>query len=468
MKLNRNLLRIGLAPLAFCTLLAAASNSMRAAEPETATTKGEAFIIGTDAPLASVASFSVTIESIDAYAAGSTTPVPLLSAPVNNVDFARFNGLQTLLDISQVPVGSYDKIVVTISSPSLGYLTTAAGMPPAIQYMTPTLTTTTVTKHLLDPLTVTATEPIGLRMDFDLHKSIQVENGEFTGMVDPVFNIGVVRPNAPGAYIDEFDTAVISPGSSNDSFVVQGPHGRFWTIDTTGQTTWDGGTFASLNANTIVQISGMLDRSTSTISADEVSILSQNGFWAGGQLTYAWPSTSTGGSFDLFVRGLIPASGTGVQLGQIATVDLASTDKYFVRWSGVRLPESISSLIFNPSALVPGQSIGIGGPASGATDEKAVTVKRVTLREGGYVGKVVKGSVRPVKDTFQMKVDGFAGQLIPQTINVYLTGHTEFRYGYSGIRTISGGDLVRVVGLLLKDPATGDTILVGKYVDALD
>jgi hypothetical protein len=460
MRMKRNSL---LASLAAMALLTAGVNLSQAATP-----KGETFVIGTDTPLAAVASFSVQIASIDAVDSSTGASESLLSSPAT-IDFARFNGLQTLIDINSIPVGKYDEIVVTIGpNPRLGYLLTSAGNPPSIQYITPTLTTYKITKHLEPPLVVSQSEPVGIRMDFDLHRSIQVVNGQINGTVDPKFQINVVGPNAPGAFIDEFDTGVLTVDAKNQSFMVQGPHGRTWTIDTTNETEWDGGaTLGELNTSTIVQISGTLARSTSTITADEITILSQNGFYAGGLNTFVTPSSGAAGSFDLYVRGLLPST-TGLTLGEIATVDVSSTDKYYIRWNRHRLPEALSTLVFNAGGLLPGQSIGVGGDATGAANPDGVTVNRVTLRDWGYVGTVVTDSVKPLKDTFQMKVDGFAGQLIPQTVNVYLTGWTAFRYGYTGIRTIRGGDQVRVVGVLIKNPVDGDTILLGRYVDALD
>jgi len=364
-------------------------------------------------------------------------------------------------------VGAYNQIVVTLGTAQIGYLAVTAGAPPSIQTMPATLTTNTITKTLKDPLVVTAAEPIGVRMDFDLHKSIMVTNGQVNGKVDPVFDITVVRPTAPGAFIDEFDTAVVgAPDQGTQSFVVQGPHGRFWTIDVNSNTEWDGGAaFADLNNNTIVQISGTLEKATSTITADEITILSQTGFYAGGLATYVTEATSSpASSFDLYVRGLLPASGTGVALGQIATISLTGKEKFFVRWD--RNP--LTQFVFNSSALLPGQSIAVGGPATGAASSSAVAVKRINLRDWGYIGKVVKGSVKVGKDTFQMQVDGFAGQLIPQTVTVYLTDRSLFRFGYTGIHELEGGDQVRVVGLLLKNPVNGEAVLVGHYVDYLD
>jgi hypothetical protein len=462
MRMNRSSLHIGVVSLAALALAAANPSISRAA-----TSKGEAFVIGTDAPLASVASFNVEIESINAVDTATNTSTPLLSGPVS-VDFARFNGLQTLLDINQVPVGTYNQIVVTLGTAQIGYLSVAAGAAPTIQTMVATLTTPTVTKTLESPLNVTAEEPIGIRLDFDLHKSIHVTNGQISATVDPVLDIGVVRPTAPEAFIDEFDTAVVSTDVTHQSFTVQGPHGRFWTIDVTGQTEWDGGAnFSDLNTNTIVQISGTLDRATSTITADEITILSQTGFYAGGLATYVTPSSGTASSFDLYVRGLLPASGTGstgVKLGQIATIDVTSSDKFFVRWNRNPLTE----FVFNSSALLPGQSIAVGGTLAGAANADAVTVRRVNLRDWGYIGQVVPGSVKVGKGTFEMQVNGFAGQLIPETVTVYVTDRCLFRYGYTGLHELEGKDQVRVVGLLLKNPVTGKTVLVAHYVDALD
>ena len=92
---------------------------------------------------------------------------PLLSSPVS-VDFARFNGLQTLLDINSVPVGSYNEVVVTLGSAQIGYLSVTSGNPPALQTMAATLSSATVTKTLKNPLVVNTAEPVGVRMDWTI------------------------------------------------------------------------------------------------------------------------------------------------------------------------------------------------------------------------------------------------------------------------------------------------------------
>jgi hypothetical protein len=422
-----------------------------------------AFIIGTDAPLPSVTSFSVEIQSIDAVTTSGTS-VPLLSGSPT-VDFARFNGLQTLLDMNDVPVGTYSSIVVTLGPATLGYLNVVAGSAPTIATEPAVLSTSTITTTLATPLVVATSGPVGLHFDFDLHKSIQVDsNGQITGNVTPTFNLNVVTPSSSGAYIDEFDAAVVSVNATAQSFVIQGPHGRNFTVNVNGQTEWSNNeTLASLTTSSIVQLSGDLDRADATIDADDVSILSQNGFYATGLMTYVNPSSGPASSFDLYVRGLLPTT-TGLTLGQIATVDLSGNENFFIH----RMHDPLTEYFFNDSTLLAGQRVAIGGPATGATNAQDVTVKRVVLRCRGYDATVVPGSINSTTGTFQIQVNDFAGLLIPETVTVYTDSNTSFRDTLTAISSVTGGQNVRVVGLFLKDPSSGKAILLARYVDALN
>lgn len=410
--------------------------------------------------MASVTSFSVVVQGISATDANGNTVQLLSGSPT--VDFARFNGLQTLLDMNDVPVGSYSNVTVTLGSATIGYLDTSTAEP-TIQTMTATLTTNTVSMTLARPMVVTqAGAPVGLHLDFDLHKSIGVDsNGQITGTVTPTFNMNGVNNSDPGAYIDEFDAAVVSVNAGTQSFVIQGPHGRQFTVNVDGQTEWDGNaSISDLTTSSIVQISGSLDRADRTIDADEVGILSQSGFYAAGQVTYVAPSSGAATNFDLYVRGTLPTT-TGISLGQIATVDLSGSEKYSIYWMHGPLAE----FLFNQGLLLPGQHVAVGGPATRAANAQAVTVNRVMLRGWGYNGTVVAGSENAGTDSFQIHVNGFAGVLIPQTVTVYVTDRTSFRDGFNGISDIGDNDKVRVVGLLLKDPTSGQSVIVGRYVD---
>ena len=455
--------RISFFALSIASLLAVGcgtTGSVSTVNSQTAT--GASFVIGTDAPMASVVSFNVQIGIAATDANGNT--VQLLSG-TPTVDFARFNGLQTLLDMNDVPAGTYSNVSISLSNGSIGYLDTTASRP-SIKTMPASLTSSTVSYTLAAPMVVTHDgAPVGLHLDFNLRKSIQVDsNGQITGDVDPTFTVKAVNNNDKGAYIDEFDAAVVSANAGTQSFVIQGPHGRQFTVNVNGQTEWDGGAaFSDLNSSTIVQVSGTIDRADATINADEIAILSQNGFYASGQVTYVNPSSGPASSFDLYVRGLLPTT-TGLSLGQIATIDLSGNENYSIYWAHGPLAQ----FLFNQSGLLAGQHVSVGGPASGATDASAVTVKRVVLRHWGFNGTVVPGSINTGNDSFQMQVKGFAGLLVPQTVTVYIAGNCEFRDGFAQLSDVSSAVNVRVGGLLLKNPTNGNTVLIGYYVDDLD
>jgi hypothetical protein len=456
---------LSVAALTTATLILAGCNAISKIEstinPKTVT--GPAFIVGTDAPIASVTSFTVQVTSITASDGGGKSVSLLSGSPT--IDFARFNGLQSLLDMNDVPVGSYINVTITLGTATIGYLDTTSPEP-AIKTENATLSTPTINITLAKPLVVAQPgAPAGLHLDFDLRKSIAVDvNGQVTGNVTPTFHVNAVGNTDKGAYIDEFDAAVVSVNAGSQSFVIDGPHGRQFTVNINGQTEWDGNaTLSDLTSSSIVQISGTLDGADATIDADEVAILSLDGFYAAGQITYVNPAAVPATSFDLYVRGLLPTT-TGITLGQIATVDLSGSEKFSIYW----MHGPLAQFLFNPSELLPGQHVSVGGPASGAANAQAVTVKRVVLRNWGFNGTVVPGSVDPGKDSFQMTINGFAGVLIPQTVTVYLTNQTEFRDGLTALSDVAASTNIRVVGLLLKDPTSGQTVLVGRYVDDLN
>jgi Domain of unknown function (DUF4382)/Domain of unknown function (DUF5666) len=453
--------------LAVFLLVGCGMNSGNSVTNKPGTTTGSAFVIGTDAPLASVVSFNATIQSINAIDANNTS-VPLISG-TPTVDFARFNGLQTLLDMNDVPADTYTQIQVVFASATIGYLQTGSGAP-TIATMPASFTTSTVTQTLANPLVVSTTGPVGIHLDFRLDKSIQVSNGQIVvtngdAVVTPTLTINAVGPSDPGAYIDEFIAGVVNPTASTQSFTIQGPHGRIFTVNVTGQTEWDNGeSLSDLTSTSIVQISGTLDRADSTIDADEVGILSSNGFYAAGQITYVQQTSNNPATdFQLYVRGTLPASGDGVSDGILATVDLTGSEKYFIYW----MHNPLTQFLFNASTLLPGQHVSVGGPLSGAANADALSVNRVVLRNWGFDGALVPNSIS--NGTFQMNINGFAGLLVPgQPVTVYTGAGTRFRDGFNSVADVSSATHIRVVGLLIKDPTSGDSVILARYIDDMD
>jgi hypothetical protein len=387
------------------------------------------------------------------------------------VDFARLNGLHTLLDLNSIPAGTYTNVNVTLANPEIMYLnvTNPQTTPPTRPTVTTlnatsspavTLTQSSVPITLSSPLTVNAGDIIGLSFDFDLRHSIQVDaNGNFTGVVNPTLDLKAVTPSDSDAYIDDFVAGVTNVGTS--SFMIQGPHGHQFTVNVNEQTEWENNeSISNLTNTSIVEISGTIDRTSGAILADTVAIVSQDSFWAGGLVTFVDPATTPANDFDLYVRNVLP-SGTGFQSGQISTIDLSGNEKYFIYW----WHNKFTSFLFNSSLLVPGQHVSIGGPFSNG----AVTVKRVVLRHEGHNGAWVVGSTDVGASTFQFNSNGLAGVLFNGPVTVYCTPFTVFKGGLTGLGSITGTTAMnlRVVGLVLKDPISGQPVFVAHSVEQM-
>lgn len=437
---------------------------------------GAVFLSGTDAPLPSVVSFKVVISGISVSEDGGMPQT--ITTGSQTVDFAKLNGLHTLLDFNMIPPGTYDTVTVALASPEIDYLNvtnpqTNPPTRPTISSLTPTttppatLSTSTVTISLSSPLVVNAGDVIGLGLDFDIRKSLAVDaNGQITGAVNPMMNVKAITPSDADAYIDEFIAGVTTINASGNSFTIQGPHGRAFTVDVNDQTEWEGSeTINDLTTSSIVCISGTLDRTAGTFDADTVAILSQDKFFAGGLITYVDPPVNTAQDFDLYVRDVLPAN-TGFNSGQISTIDLTGNEKYFVYWMhNVFVNARWSNIFFNSALLVPGQRVTIGGPFTNG----AVTVKRVVLRHEGHTGTLVAGSVNVGASTFQFNSNGLAGVLFNGPVTVYVTPFTRFLGGLTSLQDLTSNptNTLRVVGVVLKDPISSQPVFVARSVEEL-
>lgn len=432
---------------------------------------GTVFVTGTDAPLPSVVSFQVDITGMMVTDANNNSQSVLDGT--QTVDFARLNGLRTLLDINTIPAGTYTSVTVTLANPQIGYLNVAN--PPTNPPTRPTvskldgttspavtLTTSSVTIPLANPLVVGTGNIIGLKFEFDIRKSIAVDaSGQITGAVTPTLDLKAITPSDADAYIDDFVAGVVSVNAGGNSFIIQGPHGHQFTVNVNDQTEWeDNASITDLTSTSIVAISGTLDRTTATFLADSVGILSQDHFFAGGLVTFVEPQAGTATDFDLYVRNVLP-SGTGFQSGQISTINLTGNEKYFIYWMRNRF----TNWFFNSSLLVAGQHVSIGGPFNNGQ----VTVKRVVLRHEGHTGAWVVGSTNVGAHTFQFNSNGLAGVLFNGPVTVFVTPFTRFGGGLTGLSDLTGNAAIklRVVGLVLKDPISSQPVFVARGIEEL-
>lgn len=420
------------------------------------------YTIGTDAPLPAVVSSPVTISGITIN--NGTTDISVLQNP-QTVDFAKLSGLHQLVDLQSIPVGTYYSATVTLSGANISYIDTTQ-TPPTVTSEPATLTTMSDKVTFSTPFVVQNADLIGLRMEFDLAKSIQVDsNGQITGMMTPTFNMKLLNSSNAEVSIDDFHATVTSVISATQ-FMVQGPAGRFWTVQTAPATTMDDSSVpeSSYTTNTIVSVSGTLDPVSHYIDANEVQVVSNDKFYLGGLFTYITPPSGAATGADMYVREEL-GSGGSIEDGTITDLTLNGSEVY--RIGNIALP--ITTLVFNNSLLRPGQNIDVGGKVTTTNGTSIFTVHRVVLRRQGQEGTLHAGNVIIQSGnigSFALDDNSTASVLLPTPLSVMTTNQTNF-IGVSGLSGLTGTVPLRVVGYVLVNSVTGSTVLVATSVEEL-
>jgi len=422
------------------------------------------FTVGTDAPLPSVVSCQIMVTGVTIN--NGTTNVPVLTTP-QVVDFAQLSGLHQLLDLNSVPTGTYSSATVTIASPVIGFIDTTQN-PPAINTINGSLTQSSVTVNFANPFVLNAADLVGLRMEFDLRQSLQLnQSGQVTGVVDPVFHMQLLNATDANVSIDDFHAGVVGVSGDN-TFTVQGPKGRQWTVQTDDSTVLDDPSIpvSSFTTDTIVEISGQLDPVSHDIDASEIEVVSNDEFVLGGLFTSIRPPSGPATQADLYVRYELPDI-TGIQDGQIETLALNGSEIYKI----ANINNPITTLLFNNSALAAGQVVDVGGSVTTTNGVSTLTVHRVVLRRQGQAGTWVPGSTVVQSGnagSFQLNDNWTAGVLLPSPLTVLTTNATIF-VNLDGLSGLSGSQAlpIRVVGFILIDPATNQPVMVARSVEEL-
>jgi hypothetical protein len=450
--------------LAICAVVGLSSCGGSMSSPTPQAGQASVFTVGTDAPLPSIVSCEVNVTGISLNNGG--TPVSVLAQPAI-VDFAQLSGLHQLLDLTAVPTGTYTSATITIASPVIGYLNTSV-TPPTVSTINGTLTQSSVTVNFAQPVVVTNADLFGLRMEFDLRQSLQTDmNGQVTGTVNPVFEVALLNSTDAQVSIDDFHGGVVGVTGPN-SFTIQGPHGRQWTVETSASTVMDDPNtpLSAFTTTTIVEVSGTLDPVSHDIVASEVEVVSNDGFYLGGLFTNIRPSPGAATQADLYVREELPAI-NGISDGEIETLNLNGSENYLIEH--INLP--LTTLLFNNSELAAGQRVGIGGAVVTANGATTLTVHRVVLKRQGQAGTWVPGSTVIQNNnagTFQLNDNWTAGVLLPSPLTVMTTNDTNF-INLSGLSALTGTSAlrIRVVGFILINQATGQAVMVARSVEQL-
>jgi hypothetical protein len=428
---------------------------------------GAVFVTGEDAPLPSVLSLNLTINSITLT--GASNSPQLVSSPIT-VDFARLVGLRAPLAFNAVPPDTYTKATFVLSSPVINFL--SAVNPPQVSTLNGTFTnptgfspqTTSVVVTFPTPMVVGASGLAGMHTEFDIRQSLAVDGaGQITGVINPVMFIEAVTATNPEGQITDLTGTIVSVNVASNSFLMQGPFGHQFTVDVDGSTAYNGGfTLATLpTSGGFVSLQGTVQMDGSILASDVEFITTDLAFISGRVLALN-PTSGPVQTVTLWV-GETGGDASGL-VDTVQTVDVSGVSNYAIcffnnSWF------SPNNLFGNSSMLV-GQRILIGGTFNSST----FTPSFISLRRQGVYGLVVPGSVTVTSGNagnFQLLNSGLLGLSIAGPLTVNTGAGTVFFQGNSNtltlsdLQTASATVSVPVVarGLVLKDSVSGDPVL---------
>jgi hypothetical protein len=428
---------------------------------------GAVFVTGEDAPLPSVVSLNLTINSITLT--GASNSPQLVSSPIT-LDFARLVGLRAPLAFNAVPADTYTKATFVLSNPVINYI--SVGTPPQVTTLNGTFTnptstnpqTTSVVVTFPTPMVVGASGLAGMHTEFDIRQSLAVDgSGQVTGVINPVMFIEAVKATNPEGQITDLTGTIVSVNVAGNSFLTQGPFGHQVTVDVDGNTNYNAGfTLATLPmSGGFVSLQGTVQMDGSILASD-VEFVTTDLAFISGRILALNPTTGPVQTVTLWVGET--GGGTSSMVDTLQTVDVSGVSNYAIcffnnSWF------SPNNLFGNSSMLV-GQRIFMGESVSGSSFAAGF----ISLRRQGVYGLTVPGSVTVTSGnagSFQLSNSGLLGYALGGPLTVNTGAGTVFFQGNSktltltDLQTASATVAVPVLarGLVLKDSTSGDPVL---------
>jgi len=427
---------------------------------------GGVFTIGTDDPATVPSVVSVMVQITSVQLTDGTTTVNLLNGP-QTVDFAKLDGLHGLLDLEDVPAGTYNSAIIGVGSVTVQFIDSSVS-PPTLSTINATAMPASVTQALKKPLVLNDQDLVGFFMDLDLGQSLQTDaNGNVTATFVPTFDVKGLSVDDADAFIDELPGGVTSVNPAGNQFMMQGPLGRMYTVDITNSTDFDSDSLSNFNTNTIVEVSGVLNRVTRAIAASEVEVLSQDHFVVEGLDTFVAETNGNVSQINLYTRAELPSL-QNFPLQQINPFPFSGNEKYMI--ANLRL--ALTTLLFGPTTQLAGQRIILGGHMDTTVTPPALDVKRVILERQARRGTVVPNSLQIQTGNngqFSLNDVSLASTVLPHPLTVISTSFTNF-INLNGLSDLSGSPTfkLRVVGFILVNPADNNTpVLVARSIENL-
>lgn len=410
---------------------------------------GVVYVTGEDAPLASVVSFRLTLNSVTLNGQNNKSQV----VTNTTVDFARLIGLRSPLAFNTVPPDTYSSATITVSSPVIGYVDMTQN-PPALNSINGTLPATpyTVTVNFPKAMVVGSNGLAGLKMELDIRQSVAVDgNGQVTGAVNPIFYVKATKASDPDGEVTDLEGGLVSVSTGNNSFVIQGPYGRQLTGFVSNSTQFNSGwSINNLAAPAFVAVQGAFQADGSLMASSVEVITTAQSFLSGRVLQVVNNGSGQAQQVTMWVGE------TGADLvadvDTVQTINISAVTQYDICF----LDGPLTNALFNDTSIEVGQRIFVGGSYAGGV----FTPSMISLRRQGLYGTFVPASVTVTNGnagSFQITNNGLVGYAVggPVTVNTF-NGTFFFNLtGLGQLQTTSTAIPLVTRGLLMKDPVSG-------------
>jgi hypothetical protein len=343
---------------------------------------GTLVLFAEDQAADNVLAFELTLSSVTISDSGGTA-TPLLAGAVP-LEWRSRGLAPTLLSVTSLPAGTYTQISLTVSPPEMTVFDLIGG---SASEVTPPLSVSSV--DLPTSLVLAGGEVLGVRLDFDLRSSVQLDiNSNFIiaptfGVVPTSFVVGQLRGD-----LDDVLASVIGVDAANNQVTVSVlASGQTLTANVDASTLFGGvAGLSDLQVGDNIEIDARLQSGGSFLAQGierEVAGAVQQ---VRGLILDRTPAVGDTTSLTLLVVETAPSSGTLAPGDQVAVTIDANTG---FRIAAEDLPAAIfPNLDFDRQTLQPGQfvhavqGVGTGFVADFLTLEETYLVGQVGLGVG--------------------------------------------------------------------------------------
>jgi hypothetical protein len=375
-----------------------------------------------DVPFCSVLNLRSEIAGLTLTVAGSTTAVPVFpvgnTMPLYKVSFGGLRDFSTLLDISSVPVGTYDKASITFTVGELALYDPT--LSPPIHVTSATFPSSATTFAINPPLVITKGTVSALQMDLDIRQSVQLDqNGQVTGTVTPVMTLSspAATTNEGFGEMDDmtgFDTMVTTTETNSNftggiSYETLSGTGSLVTANLTTSTQLCGPATVNGQACTPIPLNQLLTasfiemdgfvNSSGTLVVNSMDVedhddptVNQLGL-VGNVISVNKDAQGNVTQFNFYVREEEPDDEAGVQIDSDVLVNVSSSTVYeadprYVNPTST-LTVNFANLPVDAKALAPGQELVVHGVFTTSTGNSlptTVAADKVYLKLQSYEG----------------------------------------------------------------------------------